>query len=301
MRWKGRRQSNNVEDLRGSPGASAMGTGGLSAIFRILPFLLGTKIGRILLLIGVAGYFGARMLGVDLLQVFTQPSNSSNEAQIAIQQPNAQDQELANFVSVVLADTEDTWRVIFKNMGREYNEPVLVLFRNSVNSTCGFAQAAMGPFYCPGDQKIYIDLSFYEALKNKLGAPGDFAQAYVIAHEVGHHVQTLLGISAKLNQAKENVSKVEANRLSVKLELQADCFAGIWGHFTNKERATLEAGDLEEAINAASAIGDDTLQQHSRGTVRPESFTHGSSKQRVEWFKRGFETGSIEDCNTFTN
>ncbi len=301
MRWKGGRQSNNVEDLRGSPGASAMGIGGLSVIFRILPFLLRTKIGRILLLVGVVGYFGARMLGIDLLQVFTQPSHSDAETQNAMQQPNAQDQELANFVSVVLADTEDTWRVIFKNMGSEYNEPVLVLFRNSVNSACGFAQAAMGPFYCPGDQKLYIDLSFYEAMKNKLGAPGDFAQAYVFAHEVGHHVQTLLGISAKLSQAQSNASQVEANRLSVKFELQADCFAGIWGHFTNKERATLESGDVEEAINAASAIGDDKLQEHSRGTVRPESFTHGSSKQRVEWFKRGFETGRIEDCNTFKN
>lgn len=296
MQWKGGRRSNNVEDLRNSPGSS-MAVGGLSVLFRIIPFLLGTKIGRILLLIGVVGYFGARMLGIDLLQLVA-PTTTS-ETQSSMQQPTSEDQEMANFVSVVLADTEDTWNTIFQKNGAQYKEPTLVLFRNSVNSACGLGQAAMGPFYCPGDQKLYIDLSFYEDMKIKLGAPGDFAQAYVIAHEVGHHVQTLLGITAKVNQEQKNLSAAEANRLSVKVELQADCFAGIWGHSADRERAMIESGDLEEALNAAAAIGDDKLQQQSRGTVRPENFTHGTSKQRVEWFKRGFEQGSIEDCNTF--
>jgi uncharacterized protein len=184
-------------------------------------------------------------------------------------------------------------------MGKTYQAPVLVLFRGSVNSACGQGRAAMGPFYCAADQKLYIDLSFYQELKSKLGAPGDFAQAYVIAHEVGHHLQHLLGISAQVRKAQQHKSTAEINALSVKLELQADCLAGIWGHFADRERNMLEAGDIEEALTAAAAIGDDQLQQQANGSIRPEAFTHGSSKQRVEWFTRGFRSGAIAECNTF--
>jgi len=294
MRWRDGRRSNNVEDLRSSGGPS-MAMGGIAIIARILPFLLRTKAGRILLLIGVVGYFGAKFLGIDLLQLATNPQSAA----VGEQQLSAKDQELADFVSVVLADTESTWHLEFKKLGLTYQEPKLVLFRNSVSSACGYAQSAMGPFYCPGDHKLYIDLAFYEDMKNKLGAPGDFAQAYVIAHEVGHHVQTLLGTSAKVTRAQQKLSKEQANQLSVKQELQADCYAGIWGYYADTDRQMLEEGDIEEALNAASAIGDDKLQQQAGGSVRPESFTHGSSKQRVEWFKRGFEQGKVEACDTF--
>ena len=295
MRWKQGRRSDNVEDIRGS-GSPSMATGGMSAIGRILPLLLRTKTGRTLLLVAVVVYFGAKFMGYDLLQLVAPPGATSLSNG---QQLSSKDQELADFVSVVLADTESTWHLEFKKLGLTYQEPKLVLFRNAVSSACGYAQSAMGPFYCPGDHKLYIDLAFYEDMKSKLGAPGDFAQAYVIAHEVGHHVQTLLGTSAKVTQAQQGMSKAQANQLSVKLELQADCYAGIWGYYANTERQMLEEGDIEEALNAASAIGDDNLQQQAGGTVRPESFTHGSSKQRVAWFKRGFEQGKVEACNTF--
>ena len=294
MRWKQGRRSDNVEDMRSSGGPS-MAMGGVAVIARILPFLLRTKAGRILLVVGVVGYFGAKLLGIDLLQVVANPQS----AVVGEQQLSAKDQELADFVSVVLADTESTWHQEFNKLGLTYQEPKLVLFRNAVSSACGYAQSAMGPFYCPGDNKLYIDLAFYEDMKNKLGAPGDFAQAYVIAHEVGHHVQTLLGTSAKVTHAQQQSSKEQANQLSVKLELQADCYAGIWGHHADTERQMLDDGDIEEALNAASAIGDDKLQQQAGGSVRPESFTHGTSKQRVAWFKRGFEQGSVDACNTF--
>jgi uncharacterized protein len=296
MRWKQGRRSDNVEDMRSSSPTSMGALGGASAAMRILPFLLRTKTGRTLLIIGVLVYFGAKFLGIDLLQLAAPPGAtvSANSQQIS-----PKDQELADFVSVVLADTESTWHLEFKKLGLTYQEPKLVLFRNAVSSACGYAQSAMGPFYCPGDNKLYIDLAFYEDMKNKLGAPGDFAQAYVVAHEVGHHVQTLLGTSAKVTQAQQQVSKAQANQLSVKLELQADCYAGIWGHYADTERQMVEDGDIEEALNAASAIGDDNLQQQAGGAVRPESFTHGSSKQRVEWFKRGFEQGKVEACDTF--
>lgn len=294
MRWKQGRRSDNIEDMRSSSPPS-MAMGGVSAVGRILPFLLRTKTGRTLLIIGVLVYVGAKFMGIDLLQLAA-PSGS---VATSSQELSPQDQELADFVSVVLADTESTWHLEFKKLGLTYQEPKLVLFRNAVNSACGYAQSAMGPFYCPGDHKLYIDLAFYEDMKNKLGAPGDFAQAYVIAHEVGHHVQTLLGTSAKVTQAQQQLSKEQANQLSVKLELQADCYAGIWGYYANTARQMLEEGDIEEALNAASAIGDDKLQQQAGGAVRPESFTHGSSKQRVAWFKRGFEQGKVEVCNTF--
>jgi predicted metalloprotease len=213
--------------------------------------------------------------------------------------PTAEEQRLAEFVSVVLADTEDTWHELFQEMGGRYREPKLVLFSGRVQSACGFAQSAMGPFYCPGDNKVYIDLSFYRDLKSRHSAPGDFAQAYVIAHEVGHHVQHLFGISDKVHQAKQGVSKIEANALSVRLELQADCFSGVWAHHTHEAKHILEEGDIDEALNAASAIGDDRLQKQARGYVVPESFTHGSSAQRVRWFKQGLHSGSVKKCNTF--
>jgi predicted metalloprotease len=212
---------------------------------------------------------------------------------------SAQEQELVEFVSVVLADTEETWNNIFTQAGETYKEPQLVLFRGAVNSACGLGQAAMGPFYCPADQKVYLDLSFFDDLKRKLGAPGDFAQAYVIAHEVGHHVQTLLGISAEVQKAGRGRGKQYANELSVKQELQADCFAGVWGNHAARMRQLLERGDIEEGLNAASAIGDDRMQRQSRGYVSPDSFTHGSSAQRVRWFRTGLEKGTIAACNTF--
>jgi predicted metalloprotease len=211
----------------------------------------------------------------------------------------AGDDEMKAFVSVVLGDTEDTWHAVFKELGTTYREPKLVLFRGAVQSACGFAQAAMGPFYCPGDQKVYIDLSFFEDLRRQHGAPGDFAQAYVIAHEVGHHVQNLLGTSGKVQQAQRGTNKTEANQLSVMLELQADCYAGIWANRAERARQILEEGDIEEALRAANAIGDDRLQKQSRGYITPDSFTHGTSEQRMRWFKRGLTTGSLESCNTF--
>jgi uncharacterized protein len=295
MDWKGRRQSNNVDDQRNSPLSAGVGGGaGAAILFRLIPFLLGSKIGRIILVIGGLGFAGAHFLGIDVLGL-----TSGTQTQQPAQQLSAEDQELGEFVSVVLADTEETWRMQFQKMGKVYQEPVLVIFRNRVDSACGLGQAAMGPFYCPGDNKLYIDLSFYQEMKTKMGAPGDFAQAYVIAHEVGHHVQNLLGFSGKVRQAQENQPQAVVNALSVKLELQADCFAGIWGHYADNERKMLEVGDINEALNAAAAIGDDHLQEKATGTVRPEKFTHGTSKQRAEWFNRGFQSGKINDCNTF--
>ena len=214
-------------------------------------------------------------------------------------QQTAQEQELTEFVAVVLADTEETWHDLFDSQGKKYKEPRLVLYRGAVNSACGLGQAAMGPFYCPGDQKVYLDLGFFDDLARRHDAPGDFAQAYVIAHEVGHHVQTLLGISGEVQKAKRGLSEEAKNQLSVKQELQADCFAGIWGHHASRSRQLLERGDIEEGLGAASAIGDDRLQKQSRGYVTPESFTHGSSAQRVRWFKTGLEKGTMSACNTF--
>jgi len=213
----------------------------------------------------------------------------------------AEEKDLVEFVSVILADTEETWTTLFQQRGKTYQKPHLVLFRGSVKSACGMAQSAIGPFYCPADQKVYIDLGFYDQLKNRFKAPGDFAQAYVIAHEVGHHIQNLLGISSKVHEARNKLSKAEGNKLSVRLELQADCLAGVWAHHANRTRQLLEAGDLEEGLTAASAIGDDTLQKQSKGYVTPDSFTHGSSAQRVKWFKIGLASGDMNSCNTFNN
>lgn len=242
----------------------------------------------------VAMYFG-----VDPSIVLQTVQQSGGQQEQVPYQESASEAEARQLVSGVLADTEAAWGQIFSSMGRTYEQPKLILFSGAVESACGFAQAAVGPFYCPADRQVYIDLSFYDELRNRFGAPGDFAQAYVIAHEVGHHVQTLLGISAKTQVARSRANEVEANALSVRQELQADCFAGIWAHNADRARQVLEAGDIEEGLNAASAIGDDRLQQQSRGYVSPESFTHGSSDQRVRWFKRGFESGMTESCDTF--
>lgn len=295
MRWKGRRQSQNLEDRRNSRASATSGGAGILMLFRIVPFLLGSKVGRVILILGVLVFFGARYLGFDLAQLGTAPGMAQQPSELS-----PSDQEMSDFVAVVLADTEDTWRPLFSSIGRRYQEPTLVLFRNQVRSACGFAQSAMGPFYCPGDQQLYIDLAFFEDMKQQLGAPGDFAQAYVIAHEVGHHVQTLLGISSEVQQAQQTSSEADVNRLSVKQELQADCFAGIWGHYAKNTLGVVEAGDIDEALTAAAAIGDDRLQQQSQGTVRPESFTHGTSAQRVKWFRQGMENGAIDQCDTFS-
>jgi len=279
MRWSDGRRSDNVEDRRGmSTGRKVVGGG----------------IGTIILAL-VAMYFG-----IDpsvILQQGGSPLTAPTETRQA-GKPPAND-ELAQFVSVVLADTEDTWHEIFNKNGKSYQEPKLVLFTGAVESACGYAQAAMGPFYCPMDQKVYIDLAFYRDLKERYKAPGDFAQAYVIAHEVGHHVQSLLGISEKVQTMQRRAGKAEANQLSVRLELQADCLAGIWAHHANRSRQVLETGDVEEALQAATSIGDDRLQQQAQGYIVPESFTHGSSEQRVRWFKIGFDNGSFGACNTF--
>lgn len=298
MKWRGGRRSSNIDDRRGQR-YSAMGAGGAgiaSLLFRFLPLLLRTNIGRGVLVIGLVVFFGARFLGIDLLSLLQGETGNPAQTQAPV---SSTDNELVDFVSVVLADTETTWHAQFRQMNKIYAEPTLVLFTGSVSSACGYAGAAMGPFYCPADQKVYIDLAFYRDLKNRHQAPGDFAQAYVIAHEVGHHVQTLLGISKQVHQQKARVSEAQANALSVRQELQADCFAGLWAHAANIDRKLLEAGDLEEALVAASAIGDDRLQKQTRGYVVPESFTHGTSAQRVQWFKRGFETGNMQNCDTF--
>jgi len=294
MDWRGGRRSNNIEDQRNSSPMAA-GIGGAGLILRFLPYLLGTKIGRIILLIAGLGYVGAHFLGIDILQLL----GGGGTAQQTANNLSPEDKEMADFVSVILANTEDTWRVQFQQAGRTYQEPRLVLLSNQVQSACGFAQAAMGPFYCPSDKKVYIDLHFYRELKTTLGSPGDFAQAYVIAHEVGHHVQNLLGISDKVSQAQQNASEVNSNKLSVRLELQADCFAGIWAHFADSQRKIIEAGDIDEAFKAAGNLGDDALQRKASGNIRPETFTHGTSVQRADWFRRGLDKGTLDACNTF--
>lgn len=294
MRWQDKRRSNNVDDRRGQS-VSAGGAGIVGLALRFLPFLLRSKIGRIVLGVGVAGFFGAQLLGIDLMPLLGQPATQTKQsAELTPAQ-----QQMGEFVAVVLADTEDTWNTLLPQYGAVYKEPTLVLFSAQVNSACGLASAAVGPFYCPGDQKLYIDLSFYQDLKTRHGAPGDFAQAYVIAHEVGHHIQNLMGTSDKMRKDQQGLSKAEANKLSVMLELQADCYAGVWGYYAHNERQMLEEGDLNEALVAASAIGDDRLQKQATGQVTPDSFTHGTSAQRVKWFEQGFNTGNMASCNTF--
>ncbi len=300
MRWRGSRQSSNIEDRRGMRVSGMGGLGGGNGLLRLLPLafrFLGFK-GTLLAVIGLVGYGYFTGNLNNILGGFNLQSGP-----ITTQQPvkqSAAEKELVQFISVVLADTEDTWHALFNAQGKQYQEPKLVLFRKAVKSGCGLGSAQMGPFYCSADNKVYIDLSFYDDLKNRYGAPGDFAQAYVIAHEIGHHVQTISGISSKVHHAKKSVGKVEANQLSVKQELQADCYAGFWAHHANRSRQILESGDIEEGLTAASAIGDDRLQKQAQGYVTPDSFTHGSSAQRVKWFKIGFEQGTLKACDTFS-
>jgi uncharacterized protein len=287
MKWEDQRQSDNVEDRRDEGG----GGGG--------PRFGGRGLGLGSLAIAlVAGWvFGINPLTVlGLLGGDGSPAPQQQQAPAA--RPPVSDRQ-AMFVSTVLADTEDVWREQFQAQGGSYQAPKLVLFRGATPTACGTGQSAMGPFYCPGDRKVYIDLAFYDTLRTQLGAPGDFAQAYVIAHEVGHHVQNLMGVTAKVDAQRGRLSEARMNAMSVRVELQADCLAGVWAHQAQRQRQNLEPGDLEEALNAAAKIGDDALQQQSRGTVRPETFTHGSSAQRVSWFKRGMASGQMADCNTF--
>ena len=285
MKWEGNRESDNVEDARGGSGGFGFGGG------------RGIGLGTVAIAL-VAGW----VFGINPLTVLGLLSGGGGPTAVQQQGPAAKpppDDKMARFVSTVLADTEDVWRQQFAQAGSTYHDPKLVLFRGAVPTACGQGQSAMGPFYCPGDQKVYIDLGFYETMRTRLGAPGDFAQAYVIAHEVGHHVQNLMGITAKVDGMRGRVSQAQQNALSVKLELQADCFAGVWAYHAQAARQVLEAGDVEEALNAATQIGDDALQRKSQGTVVPESFTHGTSAQRVAWFKRGLQSGSVQQCNTF--
>lgn len=277
MLWRGQRESQNVEDRRGVSGKGIAVGGGLGTL--------------ILLVI-------AMLFGVDPQQLFEQvPSNSDPGVQTA-RPANPEEEELKNFVSVVLAKTEDVWHEVLPQTGRQYREPKLVLFSDRVRSACGLAGAAVGPFYCSGDEKVYIDLSFYRELKSRFRAPGDFAQAYVIAHEIGHHIQNLMGTMAKVNAMQRRLGQREANQLSVRLELQADFLAGVWAYYAQK-KGLLETGDIEEALQAATAIGDDRLQRQAQGYVVPDSFTHGTSEQRVRWFRRGLETGDLRQGDTF--
>jgi predicted metalloprotease len=274
MRWRESRQSDNVEDRRG------IGRGGLA---------IGGGLGTVLLLVA------ALLFGGDPRKILEQsPNNPAPQSQ----QANQQNDEGKQFVSSVLGSTEDIWRQLFQQNGRQYREPKLVLFTGEVDSACGQTSAAVGPFYCPGDEKVYIDLSFYRELKERFRAPGDFAQAYVIAHEVGHHVQKLLGISDRVDAQRRRMSESEFNQISVRLELQADFFAGVWAHYA-EQRGLLEVGDIEEALQAATAIGDDRLQREAQGYVVPDSFTHGTSEQRVRWFRKGYQTGDMRQGDTF--
>lgn len=280
MLYKGRRQSSNVEDMRGAGLGRKIGVRGgiVTVIIAIVVILLGGDPREIL----------------GLME-----TQQASTEQVSDYQPTAQEQELTEFVSVVLADTEDVWHKLFEGSGLTYREPKLVLFNSAVESACGFAQSATGPFYCPGDEKVYIDLNFLEQLQQRLGAQGDFAVAYIVAHEVGHHVQKLLGTLDKVHSLRGNVSEKQYNEQTVRLELQADFYAGIWAHHAQKMKNILEAGDIEEAMNAAQAVGDDRIQMQSQGYVVPDSFTHGTSEQRMTWFKRGFTTGNVNNGDTF--
>ena len=277
MKWRGRETSQNVDDRRGG-GKKGIAFGGVGIIIAVIAYFISGD-------------------PTQLLQVVQQQATQTEQTHT----PTAEENEAAQFVSVVLKDTEDVWDKIFREqLNSTYEKPQLVLFTSEVQSACGFASAASGPFYCPADQYAYIDLSFYDELKNRFGAPGDFAMAYVVAHEIGHHIQNLLGISAKVQAQRGKISDEEYNKLSVKLELQADFLAGLWAHHADKMKDVLEEGDIEEALNAANAIGDDRLQKEARGYVVPESFTHGTSEQRMYWFKKGYSTGDIRQSDTFS-
>ena len=279
MRWKDRRRSSNIEDRRGAARGTRLVGGGIGTIAIVLAAL----------------YFG---IDPSVLLEGVQSVNVPSDTGTTPGQHDFSDDPLADMVSVVVADTEDVWSEIFAESNRRYQEPVLVMFRGATRTACGVGQSFMGPFYCPADNKAYIDLDFYSELKNRFDAPGDFAQAYVIAHEIGHHVQHLLGITEEVHRNRQRLSEGEANRMSVRLELQADCLAGVWANRTEREHGFLEQGDVDEALNAASAIGDDRLQQRGGG-VSPDSFTHGTSEQRVRWFRTGLQSGAPDGCDTF--
>jgi uncharacterized protein len=285
MKWEGNRESDNVEDRRGE-GGGGFGFGGRSV-----------GLGTIAIALVASYFFGVSPTAILSLLTGGSPDISQVQ-QTPAHRPPASDQ-MAKFVSTVLADTEDTWTELFRAQGSSYVKPRLILFSGSTPTACGTGQSAAGPFYCPGDQKIYIDLSFYRLMQQRFKVSGEFAQAYVIAHEVGHHVQHLMGISDKVDGARRRMSESQANALSVRLELQADCFAGVWAYHADRARSILETGDVEAALNAATAIGDDTLQRQSQDQVVPDSFTHGTSEQRVRWFRRGIEGGQVRACNTF--
>lgn len=279
MKWRNSRESSNVDDRRGMSGGKVAAGGGIIAV---IIYVLTTFLG--------GGNSDP-----------SQMPNLGNETTPMTPEQQAQDDERAKFVKVVLAETEDVWNKLFRAQGQSYQEPVLVLFRNQVESTCGFASGATGPFYCPGDNRLYIDLSFYEDLQNKLNAPGDFPMAYVVAHEVGHHIQNLNGTAAQVHRLRNQLSEEEYNRYSVKMELQADFLAGVWAHHAQKTKNILDPGDIEEALTAANAIGDDRLQKQTSGRVVPDAFTHGTSAQRMYWFKKGYETGDIKQGDTFND
>ncbi len=283
MRWEGQRESGNVEDRRAMGPARVGGMGGIG-------------LGGIVLVLAVSYITGMNPIALLNMLSGVQNMTPSPEEQSVPAGPVSD--QLGKFASVVLADTETTWRAL---LGGRYEDPRMVLFSGAVHSACGATSSAVGPFYCPGDHKVYLDLSFFNEMSQRLGAPGDFAQAYVIAHEVGHHVQNLLGVAEKVHRLRRQVSEIEGNALSVRMELQADCFAGIWGHHANRERRLIEPGDFEEGLRAAAAIGDDQLQKMSRGYVQPESWTHGSSEQRMAWLKKGLESGDPETCDTFSS
>ncbi len=291
MKWENQRRSDNVEDRRGAPGMRGGG----------MPRIGGRGIGLGTIVIALLASW---IFGINPLALLGMVGGSGGAISVPseVQQPAQappSDDKAAAFVSTVLASTEDTWLEQFRAAGGAYRPPGLVLFRGMTRTACGMGQAAMGPFYCPADQKVYIDLGFFDTLGRRLGAPGDFAQAYVVAHEVGHHVQKQLGITDKVDGMRGRVPEVQMNALSVRLELQADCLAGVWAHHSQRKKAWLEPGDIEEGLNAAARIGDDTLQRQSQGVVVPDAFTHGSSAQRTRWFKEGFATGSMARCNTF--
>jgi uncharacterized protein len=296
VKWENNRKSSNIEDKRNESGSN-FGSNQNSSIMMLLPIikmLIGTKIGRIILVVGVIAYF----MGFNPLALLNmQESSSSNSSSSVVN--TQKDDKSAQFVSSVLAQTEDIWSNVFSKYNANYIEPKLVLFRNSVKSGCGFASSQTGPFYCPADQKVYLDLSFFDELAKRHSAPGDFAQAYVIAHEIGHHVQNITGTISKVQKAKQGLNDKQENALQVKVELQADCYAGLWAYYSKKDFDSIEEGDIEEALNAASAIGDDTLQKKAQGYVVPDAFTHGSAVQRMAWFKKGFQNGTLESCNTF--
>ncbi|WP_161891141.1 KPN_02809 family neutral zinc metallopeptidase [Pontibacter russatus] len=294
MKWQGRRKSGNIEDRRGQSAGGFGGGRGFSPMLLVPLFrLLFSKVGLIIVAVLVALMFLTGTNPIALLQQFL--GGEPQYAQSTDYRPNPEEQALADQTAVVLADTEDVWNKILEG----YREPTLVLFSGQVNSACGLASAASGPFYCPGDEKLYIDLSFFEEMEHKLGAAGDFAQAYVVGHEVGHHVQKLTGTMEQVNAMRGQLSEAEFNKLMVRVELQADFYAGVWAHHTQRATGFMEPGDLEEALNAASAIGDDRLQKQATGRVVPDSFTHGTSAQRVRWFRKGYETGDVSQGDTF--